>query len=102
MRVAYVNTTQAGAACPQGLTQRTVSGLTLCARSSDGCDGTMFSTFGLNYSRVCGQVQGYQQGLTDAFASLNYGSTVDNLTECKLRIVILLENTYGYTPVDFI
>ena len=50
MRVAYVNMTQAGATCPQGLTQRTVSGLTLCGRNSSGCDGTVFSTFGLNYS----------------------------------------------------
>ena len=77
--VAYVNMTQAGATCPQGLIQRTVSGLTLCGRNSSGCDGTMFSTFGLNYSRVCGQIRGYQQGSTDAFASfLQYGSTIDN------------------------
>ena len=45
MRVAYVNMAQASSTCPQGLTQRTVSGLTLCGRSSSG-----FSTFGLNYS----------------------------------------------------
>ena len=31
-RVAYVNMTQAGATCPQGLTQQTVSGLTPCGR----------------------------------------------------------------------
>ena len=49
-RVVCVNTTKVGATCPQGLTQRTVSGLTLCGRSSSGCDGTMFYTFGLNYS----------------------------------------------------
>ena len=32
MRVAYVNMSQPGASCPQGLTQRTYSGLTLCGR----------------------------------------------------------------------
>ena len=78
--MAYINLTQAGATCPQGLTQRTVSGLTVCGRNSSGCDGTMFSTFGLNYSRVCGQVQGYQQGSTDAFYNgLNSGFTVDDV-----------------------
>ena len=49
-RVGYVNMTQAGATCPQGLTQRTVSGLTVCGRNRLDCDGTVFSTFGLNYS----------------------------------------------------
>ena len=80
MRVAYVNMTQEGATCPRGLAQRTVSGLTLCGRNNSGCDGTMFSTFGLNYSRVCGQVRGYQQGSTDAFFNaLNFNSiTVDD------------------------
>ena len=90
MRVAYVNMTQAGATCPQGLTQRTKSGLTLCGRSSSGCDGTVFSTLGLNYSRVCGQVRGYQQGSTDAFASS--GSTVDSVFIDGVSI------TYGRSP----
>ena len=79
--------------CPQGLTQRTVSGLTLCGRSGSGCDGTMFSTLGLNYSRVCGQVRGYQQGSTDAFfPSLNSGFTVDNTFLDGVSI------TYGNSP----
>ena len=34
-RVAYVNMSQAGATCPVGLTQMTLSGLTLCGRDSD-------------------------------------------------------------------
>ena len=92
-RVAYVNMTQVGATCPQGLTQRTVSGLTLCGRNSSGCDGTMFSTLGLNYSRVCGQIRGYQQGSTDAFYNaLNSGFTVGNTFLDGVSI------TYGNSP----
>ena len=92
-RVAYVNMTKVGATCPQGLTQRTVSGLTLCGMGSSGCDGTMFSTFGLNYSRVCGQVRGYQQGSTDAFYNtLNFQSTVDAIFLDGVSI------TYGNSP----
>ena len=55
MRVAYVNMSQTGATCPQGLTQRTLLGLTLCGKTSTGgpgCQSTVFSTLGLNYSQV--------------------------------------------------
>ena len=47
MRVAYVNMSQSGGTCPQGLTQRTSSGLTLCGRmitGGGGCQSTVFST----------------------------------------------------------
>ena len=60
--VAYVNMSQSGATCPQGLTEQTFSGLTLCGRSSTGCQGTWVSILGLNYSRVCGQLLGYRWG----------------------------------------
>ena len=67
MRVAHVNMSQNGASCPQGLTQKNMSGLTLCGQSAAGCEGTLFSALGLSYSRVCGQLRGYQFGTTDAF-----------------------------------
>ena len=67
MRVAHVNMSQSGASCPQGLTQKNMSGLTLCGQSATGCQGTLFSALGLSYSRVCGQLRGYQSGTPDAF-----------------------------------
>ena len=69
MRVAYVNMSQSGATCPQGLTQRTLSGLTLC-------QSTVFSTLGLSYSRVCGLVRGYQLGAPDAFRPYDTNSAL--------------------------
>ena len=66
-RVAYVNMSQSGASCPQGLTQTTLSGLTLCGRNGPGCQSTVFSTLGLNYFQVCGQLRGYQRGTPDCF-----------------------------------
>ena len=79
-RVVYVNMSQSGAICPQGLTQRTLLGLTLCGRMNGGfnvttelgggCQSTVFSTLGLSYSQVCGQLRGYQkvhQKLSDLF-----------------------------------
>ena len=56
-RVAYVNMSQSGATCPQGLTQRFLSGSSYCGRSIfAGCQSTVFSTHGLSYSRVCGRL----------------------------------------------
>jgi len=73
MRVAYVNMSQSGTTCPQGLTQKVLSGLTLCGRSDTSvgsCQSTFFSSLGLNYSRVCGQLRGYQWATPDAFGRL--------------------------------
>ena len=44
-----------------------MSGLTLCGQNAIGCQGTLFSTLGLSYSRVCGQLRGYQFATPDAF-----------------------------------
>ena len=67
MRVAHVNMSQSGASCPQGLTQKNMSGLTLCGQNANGCQGTFYSALGLSYSRVCGQLRGYQSNRPDAF-----------------------------------
>ena len=83
-RVAHVNMSQSGATCPQGLTQTTFSGLTLCSRNgSAGCQSTVFSTLGLSYSQVCGQLRGYQYGRPEAFLGyfytlLNSPKTINN------------------------
>ena len=67
MRVAHVNMSQSGATCPQGLTQKNMSGLIVCGQNANGCQGTLFSALGLSYSQVCGQLRGYQSGTPDAF-----------------------------------
>ena len=67
MRVAHFNMSQDGASCPQGLAQENMSGLTLCGQNATGCERTLFSALGLSYSRVCGQLRGYQFATPDAF-----------------------------------
>ena len=32
-----------------------------------GCNSTFFSTYGLNYTKVCGRVRGYQYGYPEGF-----------------------------------
>ena len=100
-RVAYVNMSRSGATCPQGLTQRTLSGLTLCGRmdgdfnvttaADGGCQSTVFSTLGLSYSQVCGQVRGYQYFAPWAF----YSSMSVNINNAYVDGASI---TYGKAP----
>ena len=75
-RVAYLNMTEPGTNCPSGLLQRgyvniNYDVLQVCGRSAGssgaGCDSIIFSTCSLNYTKVCGQIRGYQFGVPDAF-----------------------------------
>ena len=93
-RVAYVNMTEPGATCTQGLTQKDISGLTLCGRNNTGCQGTVFSVFGLNYSRVCGQLRGYQYGTPDGVRAyqINNSKNIDDVYVDGVSI------TYGSAP----
>ena len=95
MRVVYVNMTRSGATCPQEMTKKTLSGLTLCGRNGPaGCQSTVFSTLGLNYSQVCGQLRGYQYGIPDAFHPYynNPSQTIDDVYVDGVSI------TYGSAP----
>ena len=73
-RVAYLNMTEPGASCPPELTVQNHSNINheVCGRSASytgGCQSAIFSTYGLNYSKVCGQIRGYQYRSPDAFHS---------------------------------
>ena len=69
-RVAYLNMTEPGAVCPQGLVQKKFSQLPhdVCSKgitSSQKCYSTVFDGYSLPYTKACGQVRGYQFGHTD-------------------------------------
>ncbi len=71
-RVAYLNMTEPGAVCPQGLVQKNFSQLPhdVCSKgitpSRTECYSTVFNSYSLPYTKVCGQVRGYQYSHTDA------------------------------------
>ena len=70
-RVAFINMTDTSYNCPTGLNLTSYSKRT-CGRSHityGGCSSTTFSVGGLQYSRVCGRIRGYQFGATFAFQS---------------------------------
>ena len=67
MRVANINMTRPNVNCPTGFRKVTASGKTMCRGQGSSCISTTFSSHGLQYSRVCGKIIGYQFGWIDAF-----------------------------------
>ena len=94
MRVAYVNMTQAGAACPVGLNQRSINNKSYCGSTGSGCNETIFPTL-VEYSRVRGRVQGYQYGSPVAFFSYNTNTNNIMLNDNYVDGVSI---TYGIAP----
>uniref|UniRef100_A0A1X7UCU7 Fibrinogen C-terminal domain-containing protein n=1 Tax=Amphimedon queenslandica TaxID=400682 RepID=A0A1X7UCU7_AMPQE len=82
MRIGYINMTEPGATCPQGLYNYTYGGKTLCDKSQglgNGCNSTFFSAIGLNYTKVCGQARGYQSGGPDGIYPNHGVGSSDNI-----------------------
>ena len=68
MRVASINMTDTSSSCPPGL--RTITRpRRLCAKNTggSGCSSVVLPLQGIQYSRVCGKIIGYQKSSTDAF-----------------------------------
>ena len=67
MQVANINMTETSSKCPVGL-EKVTSPKSLCRKTvSSGCSSASFSTHGVPFSRVCGQVIGYQYAHVNAF-----------------------------------
>ena len=69
MRVADINMTREKDNCPTGFREVTSSGKRMCGGRGGGCINTSISSHGVEYSRVCGRIIGYQFGSTDAFGA---------------------------------
>ena len=78
MRVANIDMTDPTQQCPDGfrLINRTEPPLRTCGRPvghHSGCVSTTLPVHGIQYSRVCGRIIGYQLGPPVAFASASQG-----------------------------
>ena len=99
MRIGHINMTETNATCPEGLRERDFASVStlLCGGSSlsFGCNSTFFLSYGLHYTKVCGQVRGYQYGSTDGIYPV-YGpgssSNIDGVYVDGISI------TYGSNP----
>ena len=69
--VVFLNMREPGSYCPPGLEQYDIINTSLCWINGKtyfvGCNSAFFSTYGLNYTKICGQVRGYQYGYPYAF-----------------------------------
>ena len=69
MRIVNINMSNPNTDCPNGLSLRRDGDLRTCQRGQHnaGCSATQFSTSGVQYSRVCGRIRGYQWASPNAF-----------------------------------
>ena len=67
MRVADIDMTRLNINCPQGFQKITTAGKRICGSQSSRCISTTFSSHGIEYSRVCGRINGYQFSYTNGF-----------------------------------
>ena len=80
-RVAYLNMSDPSQQCPSAWRGYNTDGIRSCRlplTSSGSCPGTSYSASGIQYSKVCGRVNGYQIGSTDAFGYQTEGKTIDS------------------------
>ena len=95
MRVIKINMTNTSHTCPSGLKTLT-SPKRLCAMSITGgeCSSATISLHGVEYTRVCGKIIGYQQGTPDAFwpYHINRNLTIDD------NYVDGISLTHGHNP----
>ena len=100
MRIAYLNMTQPGAICPEGLRALSYSNLDhqLCSKIGDGggCSSVYYSS-PVNYTQVCGQVRGYQYKSPDGAGPILGGGFGPN-TEIDQVYVDGVSITYGDNP----
>ena len=67
MRIGYFDISQAFPECPSPLQMFTVNNKKYCRRPSSGCTSVYFDSLSQQYTEVCGMVEAYQFGDTDAF-----------------------------------
>ena len=103
MKVAELNMTDNTAQCPDSL-ELTTSPLRTCKiRSSSAgvCSSDMFKVEGVEYTKVCGRVKGYQVGSTNAFRYYHNNSmSTDSLIDTYYVDGVSL--THGNSPREHI
>ena len=95
MRVAYLNMSEPNATCPSGFTQRQYNNIDhgVCGLPNGNSGAfmhTFFSSQGIYYNKVCGQVRGYQYQSPDGFGDDN--NIIDSCYVDGISI------TYGSSP----
>ena len=100
MRVGYVNISEPGATCPPCLTQQQYNNVDhdMCGLpNSCAFSHTFFSTQGVGYSNVYGQLRGYQYQSPDAFMAIIMSLVM--LMVFLLHMVVVHIDIFGHMQV---
>ena len=100
MRVAHLDITNPEDHCPEGL-RMIESPKRSCRRSYQAFQTSImpYSTFGYNYSRVCGCIIAYQYGITEGLARINNPNNRNrawSIDQRSLDGIILTHGQPGY------
>ena len=97
MRVGYLNMTEPNTICPPRLTLRQFPNIDhgVCGRNMSS--STFYSAHGFCYSKVCGQIRGYQFKSPDGFPPLFDSNASPNIENCN-TYVDGVTITYGSNP----
>ena len=97
MRVGYLNMSEPDATCPPGLTLHQFANIDhgLCGRLMSS--SIFYSPCGFGYSKVCGQIRGYQFRSRDGFPPLYDSNASPSIEKCSMY-VDCVTITYGSNP----
>ena len=77
MRVGHLDMTNSSQECPGDFDLFTHEEQRYCyRRDRDGCGSVIYSTYGVEYSQVCGRVTAYQVDTTSAFFGYSHGGQI--------------------------
>ena len=100
VRVANLNMTDPDQQCPENLQLSYTNPIRVCGRRTDrGCDSVTFTTYGVQYQRVCGRVRGYQFGSPDAFSTFACPAPCNTIDDVYVDGVSI---THGASPRKYI
>ena len=81
MRIVSLDWSNESLPCPSAFRKRRHSNIHTCGIGSTltgSCSSLIFETYSTVYSRVCGKINAYQAGSTDAFGAHGRGSSIDS------------------------
>ena len=100
MKVAELDMTDNTTQCPDSLELRTTPLRTCRIRNSNisVCSSDIFTVDGVEYTKVCGRIKGYQVGTTSAFANYYNNEGVSNDSLIDTSYVDGVSLTHGSSP----
>ena len=107
-RIGFINMSEPGTTCPTGLTEKQYDDITynLCVNNylystyTFGCNSTFFSSYTLNYTKVCGRLRGYTHGRGFSFYNYYHNPNVGISEQYLSGVSITHDNKHIWSYVN--